>query len=99
MESELERPSDGPSDRPSESRITLLGKPGCHLCVEARSVIERVSADLGVGWQEVSILEDPTLLRLHRDRIPVVLVDGIELSHYWVEEPALRAALLTDNRT
>jgi len=91
--------TDMPTDRPTDPRITLLGKPGCHLCVEARSVIERVGAELGVGWQEVSILEDPTLLRLHRDRIPVVLVDGTELSHYWVEEEALRAALLTDNRT
>ncbi|MFM8350667.1 MAG: glutaredoxin family protein [Actinomycetales bacterium] len=80
-------------------RITLLGKPGCHLCVQAREVIERVSADLGVGWQERSILDDPELLRLHRDRIPVVLVDGVELSHYWVEETALISALNSDNRT
>jgi hypothetical protein len=80
-------------------RITLLGKPGCHLCVQAREVIERVSADLGVGWQELSILDDPELLRLHRDRIPVVLVDGVELSHYWVEETALISALNSDNRT
>ncbi len=80
-------------------RITLLGKPGCHLCVQARQVIERVSAELGVGWQERSILDDPELLRLHRDRIPVVLVDGVELSHYWVEEDALISALQTDNRT
>lgn len=80
-------------------RITLLGKPGCHLCVQARQVIERVSAELGVGWQERSILDDPELLRLHRDRIPVVLVDGVELSHYWVEEDALTSALQTDNRT
>ncbi len=80
-------------------RITLLGKPGCHLCVQARQVIERVSGELGVGWQERSILDDPELFRLHRDRIPVVLVDGVELSHYWVEEDALISALKTDNRT
>lgn len=80
-------------------RITLLGRPGCHLCVEARRVIERVSADLNIGWQEISILDDPRLLEVHRDRIPVVLVDGVELSHYWVDEPELRSALITDNRT
>lgn len=83
----------------AEPRIILLGKPGCHLCVQARLVVEQVSAELGVAWQEVSILDDPELLRAHRDRIPVVLVDGRELSHYWVEESALRAALSTDNRT
>lgn len=77
----------------SEPRVTLLGRPGCHLCDLARHVITQVSVDMGVQWQEVSILDDPDLLRHHRDRIPVVFVDGVELSHFWVEEPALRAAL------
>jgi len=31
------------------ARITLIGKPGCHLCDDARAVIARVAAELGVG--------------------------------------------------
>jgi glutaredoxin len=42
-------------------RITIVSKPGCHLCEEARAVIERVAADLGVGWEELSIEDDPAL--------------------------------------
>ena len=49
--------SDAPT--PAEPRITLVSKPGCHLCDEARAVIERVAADLGVGWVERSIEDDP----------------------------------------
>ncbi len=48
--------------RSGESRaahtITLLTRPGCHLCDEARAVIERVAADLGVAWQERDTLID-----------------------------------------
>ena len=39
----------------SGHRITLLGKPGCHLCDEAREVIARVAADLGTPWEERDI--------------------------------------------
>ncbi|HEX4255145.1 MAG TPA: glutaredoxin family protein, partial [Streptosporangiaceae bacterium] len=38
-----------------EHRITLLTKPGCHLCDDARAVIIRVAADLGVPWDERDI--------------------------------------------
>ena len=41
------------------ARITLIGKPGCHLCDDARAVIARVAAELGVGWEERSIADDP----------------------------------------
>ena len=34
------------------SRITLYSKPGCHLCEDARAVIERVCADLGTSYDE-----------------------------------------------
>jgi hypothetical protein len=77
----------------SEPRITLLAKPGCHLCDDARVVIERVAADLGVGWQEVDILTDPELQEQWWDQIPVTLVDGVQHDYWRVDEVRLRAAL------
>ena len=75
------------------ARITLISKPGCHLCGPVRKVIERVAADLGVHWVELSILEDPTLNAAYRQQIPVTLVDGV-LHDYWrVDESRLRQAL------
>ena len=41
--------------------MILVGKPGCHLCDDARTVVAAVCADTGAGWAEVSILDDPEL--------------------------------------
>jgi len=74
-------------------RITLIGKPGCHLCDDARAVVERVADDTGAGWLELSILEDPTLAARYAEEIPVVLVDGEQHDFWRVDEQRLRAAL------
>ncbi len=77
----------------SQPRITLIGKPDCHLCDAARTVIEQVAADTGAGWQELSILDDPQLRRRYAEQIPVTLVDG-RMHDYWrVDEKRLRRAL------
>jgi Glutaredoxin-like domain (DUF836) len=74
-------------------RITLIGKPGCHLCDDARVVVQRVAADTGAGWQELSILDDDGLREQYAELIPVVLVDGEQHDFYRVDESRLRAAL------
>jgi hypothetical protein len=75
------------------ARITLLGKPGCHLCDDARAVIERVAADLGVGWEERDITASAEDMREYWDKIPVTLVDGVQVDFWRVSEARLRAAL------
>jgi glutaredoxin len=74
-------------------RVLMLGRPGCHLCDEARAVIERVAADLGVGWEERSIDGDPELQRAYGEQIPVTFVDGRRHDFWRVDEGRLRAAL------
>ena len=74
-------------------RITLIGKPGCHLCDEARAVIAAVAADTGTGWVEVSILDDDALREQYAEEIPVTLVDGAQHDYWRVDESRLRAAL------
>lgn len=74
-------------------RVTLIGKPGCHLCDDAREVIARVTAELGVGWEERSILEDEALMAEYAEQIPVTLVDGRQHDYWRVDERRLRAAL------
>jgi hypothetical protein len=77
----------------TEIRITLIGRPGCHLCDEAEQVVARVAADLGVGWVKVSIDDDPELHERYWERIPVVLVDGQQHTFWRVSERRLRGAL------
>ena len=74
-------------------RVTLYSKPGCHLCDEARAVIERVCADLGETYDEISILSDPVLQERYGEEIPVTLVDGRQHDFWRVSEERLRAAL------
>jgi glutaredoxin len=77
----------------TETRITLLSKPGCHLCDDARAVITKVAADLGIGWAERDITLSEDDLKEYWDKIPVTLVDGVEHDFWRVSEPRLRAAL------
>ena len=69
--------------------MTLYGKPGCHLCDEAREVIERVRADHPFDLREVDVSLDPGLNREYGERIPVLELDGEELFEFHVEEAAL----------
>lgn len=85
-------PSTSPPGQP-EPRITLIGKPGCHLCDDVRVVIERVATDLDVGWTELSILDDPELATRYAEEIPVTLVDGRRHDYWRIDEQRLRAAL------
>ena len=77
----------------TEPRVTLYSRPGCHLCAEARAVIEQVCAELGESYAEVSILDDPELLRRYGEEIPVTLVDGRQHDFWRVDPARLRAAL------
>ncbi len=76
-----------------DTRITLIGKAGCHLCDAAREIVAKVAADLGVGWVEYDINEDPRLKEDYWDLIPVTLVDGRRHDFWKVDEARLRAAL------
>src|SRR5450756_497634 len=75
-------------------RVTLLGRPGCHLCDDARAIVEKVADDLGVPWEERDITQSEDDLREYWEMIPVVLVDGVQHDFWRVSEDRLRAALL-----
>ena len=81
-----------PTDTP-RPRVLLLGKPGCHLCDEARAVIGRVAGELGVAWEERDITASEEDSRRYWDQIPVTFVDGAQHDFWRVSEERLRAAL------
>ncbi|HUA42325.1 MAG TPA: glutaredoxin family protein [Streptosporangiaceae bacterium] len=74
-------------------RITLLSRPGCHLCDEAREVIARVAADLGVTFEERDVDRSAADLAQYSEMIPVTFVDGVQHDFWRVSEDRLRAAL------
>ena len=75
------------------ARVLLIGKPGCHLCDEARAVIAQVCAEMGESFEERSILDDPALAADYAEEIPVTLVDGRRHDFFRVDPRRLRAAL------
>jgi len=80
----------------STPRVTLYSKPGCHLCDDARAVIEQVCAELGESYDEVDITAGPDASQLtarYGEEIPVTLVDGRQHDFWRVDPARLRAAL------
>jgi glutaredoxin len=75
------------------ARVTLYSRPGCHLCDDARAVVERVCADLGTSYDEVDITTSPELMNAYADQIPVTFVDGRQHDFWRVDEARLRRAL------
>ena len=73
--------------------VTLYGKPGCHLCDEARAVVLELRSRRHFDLEEVDVSVDPGLHRLYGERIPVLALDGEELFEYFVDAGVLDARL------
>jgi glutaredoxin len=86
-------PAPGAPRTERHRTITLLSRPGCHLCDEARAVISRVADELSVAWQERDITRSADDLRAYGEQIPVTLIDGVQHDFWRVSEDRLRAAL------
>ena len=71
--------------------VVLYSRPGCHLCDEARSVIESVRARHPFGFEEIDIERDDDLLVRYGIRIPVVTIDGRERFEIAVDAAELAA--------
>ena len=73
--------------------LTLYGKPGCHLCHDAREVVRRVLLDRAVALEEVDVTLDPVLFARYGERIPVLELDGELLFEFAVDEDLLQQRL------
>jgi glutaredoxin len=74
-------------------RITFYTRPGCHLCDDARVIIERVCAELGEEYAEIDIETDQTLVDRFGEEVPVTFVDGRQHDFWRVDPARLRTAL------
>ena len=73
--------------------LTLVGKPGCHLCEEMRAVVERVFRGHALELLELNVLEHPDLEARYFFEIPVLLLEGQEIARYRTTEAELRQRL------
>lgn len=81
--------------------LTLIGKPGCHLCEDAEAAIERVLASflasnpsVAVSITQHNILDDAELAARYSEEIPVLLING-NVHNYWrIDEDRFMRALI-----
>jgi hypothetical protein len=75
-------------------RLQLMTRAGCHLCEQAATTLGQLAAEAGVEPPEaVDVDADPELQAEFGDRVPVVLLDGVEHSYFTVDVPRLRRDL------
>ncbi|MFL6117163.1 MAG: glutaredoxin family protein [Catenulispora sp.] len=85
-----------PGTRALPVTVTLVGKPGCHLCDDARAVVTRVAAETGAEVEELDITAegfDPELKVEYWEQIPVTLVNGARHDFWRVDAERLRRAI------
>ena len=70
-------------------RIEIYSRPGCHLCDEAKEVIDRVGRRVPFNVSVINIDNDPALEKLYGEQIPVVFINGNKAFKYHVDEAEL----------
>lgn len=74
---------------PEIVQIDIYSRPGCHLCDDAKEVIERVQARYPFSLRVINIETDPELEKAYGEQIPVVLINGNKAFKYHVDEHEL----------
>jgi glutaredoxin len=70
-------------------QVTLYTRAGCHLCDEAKEVIEAARKRAAFDLDVVDIDADPELRRLYNDEVPVIAIDGVKAFKYRLSETEL----------
>ena len=73
--------------------VALYGRPGCHLCDEARAVLLRIRRSHPFRLDEIDVEADAEMLKRYLERIPVIALEGEELFDFFVDEEALKRKL------
>lgn len=79
-------------------RVELFGKPDCHLCDDARAIVQRVVADVGAELVEHDITGDDALMQKYGEYVPVIVVDGRQHSTWRVDAGMLARAIRAARR-
>ena len=73
--------------------LTIFSRPGCHLCDVVEKMAHRLENELRLEVSRRNIEDDAELLRRYGDRVPVVVLDQIEVCSGRITQPALRQGI------
>jgi glutaredoxin len=77
----------------SSHSVTLITRAGCHLCVEAETRLAELAVELDFKLQLLDVDGDRARANEYSDRVPVILINGVEHGYWRLEEARFRAAL------
>jgi glutaredoxin len=63
------------STEAAKPQVTFYTKAGCHLCEEARDMLDDIAALTPYELTEIDIRKDPAIFEKYRYRIPVIIID------------------------
>lgn len=78
------------------SRVEVIMATGCHLCPPAIEAATAASVGRSVELVIIDIDGDVELERRYRELIPVVLVNGVEVGHFVIEQEIIEKALAAE---
>ena len=61
---------------PAKLAVTFYTKVGCHLCDEARDMLDDIAAEMQYELTEIDIRSNPEIFEHYRYRIPVIIINN-----------------------
>jgi glutaredoxin len=75
--------------------VTIIGKPGCHLCDEASLVATSVLVGFSnVVLEHRDIEDNPEWPARYSEKVPVIQIDGADYGYWRIREENFRQALV-----
>jgi glutaredoxin len=73
--------------------VTIYSRLGCHLCDDAKNVLDSMREELNFEIVVINIDEDADLIKLYSDQVPVIHIDGEHHDFYKVDPVRFRSSL------
>ncbi len=67
------------------TRLTLISRAYCHLCQDMELALRALISEFGVDLEVLDVDADPELEALYDEQVPVLLHEGNELCHYFLD--------------
>ena len=78
---------------PTDHRVTLITREGCHLCMDAERELATLSQELGFELLRLDVDADRARANEYSERVPVILIDGVEHGYWRLVEDRFRSAM------
>ena len=74
--------------------VIVYSRPGCHLCEEAKAVIQNAGISDRFTLEEINIESDPGLLKKYKYDIPVITIDGVKCFKHRVDADQFKSRVI-----